>query len=325
MDPFSIKKYTSDQQNQWNDFIGNSKNGSFLFNRNFMDYHADRFEDFSLMVYEKKKLIAVLPANKKANKVISHQGLTYGGVVLSKKIKFEKVISIYKSLLYYLSKQGIQNLRIKLLPKIYHTYPSDEIDYLLFLLKGNLVRADLSSTIYLPEKSKIQSNRMEGVKKAEKEGLQLENKADFSSFWEEILIPNLMERHQAKPTHSLDEIEKLARKFQKNIHQYNVIHQGKIVGGCTVFETKTVAHIQYISADHQKQQLGTLDFLFHHLIEKEFGKKIYFDFGISNENQGLNLNKGLLYWKESFGARAIVYPTYEIETRNHILLDKVFL
>lgn len=324
MNQFRVEKYTKNAKNQWDDFVRNSKNGSFLFHRDFMEYHADRFEDFSLMVYEKNKLLAVFPANKKENIIFSHQGLTYGGVVLSKKIKFEKTIGIYKAILQFLDQQSVEKLQLKPVPKIYHTYPADEVDYLLFILQAKLIRADLSSTILNNNKLKIQSNRLEGLKKAEKHQLKIEKSKDFSGFWTTILIPNLQKQFEAKPVHSLSEITDLAKKFPNNIHQYNVLQQDQIVGGCTVFETETVAHIQYISADENRQHLGTLDFLFRFLIEETYASKAYFDFGTSNENQGLNLNQGLLYWKESFGARAIVYPAYEIQVPQHDLLDQVF-
>lgn len=325
MNSIRVEKYLPAHKNQWDDFVRNSKNGTFLLQRNFMDYHADRFEDFSLMVFEKRKLIALLPANRNNNELYSHQGLTYGGLILSKSLKFEKILKAFKAVLSYLEKFSIQHLVLKLVPKIYHRYPSDETDYLLFLLKAQLIRSDLSASILQSNSIKIQSNRLQGVKKAEKNNLRIEKTSDFHKFWKGILIPNLKEQYNVKPVHSLAEISDLAANFPKNIHQYEVLKDDKIVGGCTIFETQTTAHVQYISADDNKQQLGTLDFLFRNLIEEEFADKIYFDFGISNENNGLNINEGLLYWKECFGARGIVYPTYQIETENHYLLDKVFL
>ncbi|HLS31449.1 MAG TPA: hypothetical protein VK021_11375 [Flavobacteriaceae bacterium] len=325
MKSFRVEKYSTAYKNQWDDFIRNSKNGTFLFHRNFMDYHADRFEDYSLMVFEKKKLVALLPANLAENKLFSHQGLTYGGLILPKNLKFEKTIKAFKAVLVHLENVPIPQLALKLVPKIYHRYPADEIDYLLFLLKAHLIKTDLSSTILQSDSLKIQSNRIEGVKKARKHNLQIEKTNQFDRFWNEILIPNLQEQFKTQPVHNLSEIQDLANKFPKNIHQYQVVKGDKIVGGCTIFETATTAHVQYISADNNRQQFGTLDFLFQYLIEEEFADKTYFDFGISNENKGLNLNKGLLYWKECFGARGIVYPTYQIETKNHYLLDEVFL
>ena len=145
------------------------------------------------------------------------------------------------------------------------------------------------------------------------------------SFWNEILIPNLSEKHQAKPVHSLDEIQYLHSKFPKNIRQFNVYQNDKIVSGTTIFETNLVAHSQYISGNSDKNELGSLDFLHDYLISNVFKDKKYFDFGISNENQGQNINQGLLFWKEGFGARTIVQNFYEIETKNYPLLESVLI
>ena len=320
-----VKPYHSSLKADWDQFIKNSKNGTFLFYRDFMEYHSDRFEDFSLMVYEKQKLLAVLPANRVEDEIFSHQGLTYGGVILSKKIKFEKVLEVVKESLKYLKQKNILKLQLKLVPKIYHTYPSDEIDYLLFLLKAEKIRCDVSATIHLDNPLKIQSNRLEGVKKANKKLLEIKKENDFYSFWQEILIPNLKQTHNAKPVHSVEEIEFLAKKFPNQIHQFNVYLENEIVGGATIFETETVAHVQYISANDQKQQLGTLDFLFQHLIEREFSHKKYFDFGTSNEQHGLKLNKGLLYWKECFGARSIAHEFYRLKTDTYEDLNHIFI
>ena len=68
----SIETYKDSYKADWNDFIDSSKNSTFLFNRNFMDYHSDRFEDFSLMVYDKSELIAILPLNIIKNLSLIH-------------------------------------------------------------------------------------------------------------------------------------------------------------------------------------------------------------------------------------------------------------
>jgi hypothetical protein len=290
-----------------------------------MDYHSDRFEDLSLMVYKENSLVAVLPANKKQNIVHSHQGLTYGGLLLGKKTKLNETIFIFKAVLSFLDEEGIETLHLKLTPSIYHKVPSDEMEYLLFVSEATLARVDVSSVIENTSKLKIQSNRIEGVKKAEKNALEIIEGTDFNSFWIEILEPNLEHRHGAKPVHSREEIEILARSFPKNIFQFNVYKEGVIVAGATIFETETVAHVQYISANEDKQQLGSLDFLFEYLINQRFKDKKYFDFGISNENQGKNLNKGLLYWKETFGARSVACKFYTVATDNHTKFDSVLL
>ena len=322
---FTIQKYGPSHRNMWNQFVANAKNATFLFHRDFMEYHQDRFQDASLLVFKKNKLVALLPANRTGNQVVSHQGLSYGGLVLSTKMKLQDTLLAFKALLIFLDADGVGTLQLKLLPTIYHSYPSDEINYLLFLLKATQTRVDVSATIASTNRLKIQGNRIEGVKKAEKQGLTIDETTDFTSFWNEILIPNLAARHDAKPVHTLEEISLLASRFPKNVRQFNVLRSGVIVAGATMFVTKQVAHVQYISANAAKQQLGSLDFLFHYLITEAFADLPYFDFGVSNENQGRQVNEGLQYWKECFGARSMVHHFYEIETAKHELLDAVFI
>ncbi len=322
---YSVKKYTAEDKFLWHQFMETSKNATFLFQRDFMEYHADRFTDHSLLVLKRGKPVALLPANIADNTLYSHQGLTYGGLILHKKVKLKEVAAIFSSVLQFLNEKGIETLQIKMLPKIYNRLPADELDYLLFIAAAEWVRADVLSVIDNKNPLRIATNRLEGVKKAQKQGLRIVEENDFKGFWEKILTPNLALRHQALPVHSLGEITDLASKFPINIVQFNVYKDNEIVGGATIFETEAVAHVQYISANADKQQLGTLDFLFEYLITERFRNKRYFDFGTSNENHGKNINEGLLYWKECFGARSIVQSFYEVKTANYKKLATVFI
>ncbi len=289
-----------------------------------MGYHQDRFEDYSLMVFRDDKVIALLPANKFGQDIHSHQGLSYGGLLLQHAVNFEDVLESFKSILQFLKEQFIEFLHLKLSPKIYHQLPSDEMDYLLFIVHAQIARRDLSETIELSKPIEIKSsNRKRGLKKALKNGLLVKEVDVFDAFWNDILIPNLQLQHQAKPVHSLDEISFLKTKFPKHIRQFNVYNKTKIVAGVTIFETDTVAHAQYISANQDKQELGSLDIVFDHLINTVFKDKRFFDFGISNEQQGKIINLGLLSWKESFGAKPIIHDFYTIDTSNYKFLDAV--
>lgn len=325
MKQFSVKKYNVSYYQIWNNFVTESKNGTFLFHRDFMEYHSDRFEDFSLLVFdEKDKLLCVLPANRVGNQIYSHQGLTYGGLVYNE-VKLAKVIAVFKEVLLFLNSEGLEKIQIKSIPSIYHKKPAEELLYALFLTEAKLVRRDAMASIDLSQKSSITKGRLEGVLKGEKNGLKIVEEANFKTFWDEILIPNLLKKHNAKPVHSVDEIEFLYSKFPKSIRQFNVYKEDKIVAGTTFFVTENVAHAQYISANDDKNELGSLDFLFHYLITQVFADKKFFDFGISNENQGKNLNNGLSFWKESFGASTIVQDFYELPTSNYNLLENVIL
>ena len=289
-----------------------------------MEYHSDRFDDYSLLVFKVDKLIGVIPANRVGDAVHSHQGLTYGGFVISSSIKLNEVTIAFKTVLKFLETEGISQFYIKVLPAIYSNLPSDEIHYLSFLLDAKLTRRDVLSVINNSVKrSAISTIRKRGVKKAENHRLIIKEESNFEMFWNTILAPNLEHKFKKKPVHSIAEIKLLKERFPNQIRQFNVYKNDKLVAGTTIFETKNVAHAQYISANEEKQELGSLDFLFQHLIQVVFKDKLNFDFGISNEKEGLKLNEGLLYWKESFGARTITQNFYSFETRNHTKLDNV--
>jgi hypothetical protein len=323
LNKYSVERYSVNHYKTWNDFIDQAKNATFLFHRDFMEYHKDRFEDYSLMVYEGVKLVAVLPANIVENKLHSHQGLTYGGLVYKYAMKLPSAIEIFKEILFFLDEKNISKLHYKTIPSIYHQKPSEEVLYALFLAEGRLIRRDTLSVIDLLQMNFLSKIRRRGVKAGSNNGLIVKEADDFSDFWNEILIPNLAKRHQAKPVHSLREITKLKMLFPEKIRQFNVYQNNQIIAGTTIFESKLVAHSQYISGKEDKNELGGIDLLFFKLISEVFKNKRFFDFGISNENQGKLLNEGLSYWKESFGASTIVHDFYEVKTSNHYLLKNV--
>ena len=309
----------------WDTFVQESNQDTFLFQRDFMDYHRDRFKDFSLMVYKADKLIALLPANKVESRLYSHQGLTYGGLIGRKDLKSIDFLECFKWIMKFLMEHNITHLTLKELPAIYLYNPANNpMAYLLFKTKAELLRTDLHSVIDMEYKS-YSNSRKEGVKRGVKANLRVEETDSFDLFWNAILLPNLESKHGVKPVHSLEEITLLKSRFNDHIRQFNVFDGTDIVGGTTVFETKAVAHCQYISGNATKNELGSLDFLHHHLIETVFKKKRYFDFGTSNINAGQHINKGLLFWKEGFGARSIPQGFYEIKTEHYKLLDTIMV
>ena len=277
------------------------------------------------MVFDENKLVAVLPANRVEDALFSHQGLTYGGLVLQQKAKLSTTISIFQSILKFLNENDFRTLTIKELPDFYCDTFSNELDYCLSILNAKLIRKDSLSVIDLSKSYFITKTRKESIRRGKKMGLVIKEELNFELFWNEILIPNLDKKHQVKPVHTIEEMVLLHSRFPNNIRHFNVYHNDKIVAGTTVFITDKVAHPQYISGNSQKNELGSLDYLYHHLITDVFKDKQIFDFGISNEAQGRKINEGLLFWKESFGAKTVTQGFYEVETKNYKLLQSVLI
>ncbi|MGE0051886.1 MAG: GNAT family N-acetyltransferase [Arcobacter sp.] len=311
----TIIKYTKDQKNNWNEFVKNSKNSHFFFQRDYMEYHSDRFEDFSLMFFdETDKLIAMLPANIKENILYSHQGLTFGGFLVDDKMKTETMLEIFELLKQFLKEKNIVKIVYKCIPYIYHIKPSEEDRYGLFRNDAKLIRRDVTSTIDLTEQVRYSKGRKWTINKAKKESIQTFESDDYETFWK-LLTSVLEANHEAKPVHTLEEMIKLALLFPKNIKLFLAKKDERIVSGALIYENQNIVHTQYLANSEEGRELGALDLLIDYLIKDIYKNKKYFDFGISNEDAGRYLNTGLIAQKEGFGARAVVHDFYELEIK----------
>lgn len=323
MKNYTVKKYETSDYPQWNAFINEAKNATFLFHRDFMEYHSERFSDFSMLVFEDDKLISVIPANSVGATVFSHQGLSYGGLVFDKNIRLGQVLLVFSAVLSFLEQQQITHFQLKQLPFFYAQYLSDEITYALFLTDAKLIRRDTLSVIDTSKSFEYSRSKKAKIKLGAASGFTIVEETDFSGFWKQLLIPNLQQRHGVLPVHTIEEITLLKQHFPKNIRQFNVYQNEVLVAGTTVFETETVAHAQYISGHLEQNKLGSIDFLYDFLLQNVYKTKHFFDFGTSNENAGRNLNEGLLYWKESFGSKIAIQDFYEVQTSHFTKLENI--
>jgi hypothetical protein len=307
-----VSKYLPPMREAWDKFVSESKNGTFLFKRAYMEYHSDRFADHSLLVSnERDELIALLPASRAENELSSHAGLTYGGFVVGERMTTPDMLAIFQSVLGYLTERGIVSLRYKTVPYIYHSHPAEEDRYALFRFGARLSRRDVLAVVLPHNRLPYQERRVRKMKQAVKARLSLSQSRDFASFWA-ILEDNLARVHGAAPVHSLAEITMLAERFPQNIHLHLANDESGPVAGIVIYDTGRVAHVQYIGSSERGRETGALDLLFASLIERQYATSPYFDFGISNENEGMTLNMGLIEQKEGFGARAVVHDFYEL-------------
>lgn len=312
---FDIRRYTPDMADAWNQYVARSKNGTFLFDRRYMDYHQDRFTDYSIVVFLYNRIYALLPANIVETTLYSHQGLTYGGLIMDERCTGEKVCQLFVELNTYLSQQGITKVVYKTIPAIYHSIPAEEDLYALTVCCHAVLTArDLSSTIALDHLLKFPESRKSGIRKAKNKGLTVCESNDMETFWA-ILNANLSEKHQVRPVHTAPELRLLQSRFPDNIHLYMVYHNNEALGGTVLYQTPQVIHVQYISANAKGKEWGALDLLFDELVHQPYQGIKYFDFGKSTTHDYTQLNTHLLFQKEGFGGRGVCYDTYEWNTK----------
>ena len=276
-----IHRYTTAYHRDWNDFVSESSNSTFLFLREYMEYHADRFTDYSLLVYDGNKLLALLPANRSGDVLYSHAGLTYGGLIVTTRNTTAQVLEIMRSIADFLKKERFVKWVYK------------------------------SSTVQLDNSLRLRADRRSRMKKAEQAGLRVVETTEFSPFWK-VLDANLQERFHVKPVHSLDEIVLLHSRFSDRIRHFVTMRGDEILAGSVIYDTGIVAHAQYTSASAEGKASGALDLLYARLIGEVFADRKWFDFGQSTEDMGHYLNEGLIAQKEGFGGRGVAYDIYEI-------------
>ncbi len=308
---FEIVRYTADKAEEWNKFVAESKNGTFLFDRHYMDYHSDRFEDYSLMFYRDGGLYALLPANREDNILWSHRGLTYGGIIMNAESTAARIQQLFRELNDYLRADGFIKVVYKPVPHIFHRIPSEEDIYSLFsVCDAKLIDRSISSTLILQYPLKWHRDRRYGINKAKAHDVTVDESQDLRGFWE-VLTFNLKNKYDSCPVHSLEEIELLHDRFPQQIRLFTASKDGKVLGGTVLYITSTVVHTQYISANLEGKQWRVIDALFDYLLHECDWQQRYFDFGTSNEEDGRILVEPLIYQKEGFGGRGICYDWYE--------------
>ncbi len=308
-----VRVYSEKDKTRWDDFISTSKNGTFLFYRDYMEYHSDRFKDHSLIVEDERGVIVSLfPANLKENILESHGGLTFGGFVMDMGMTTPLMLDTFSGVLDFLKDNGLSRVIYKTIPFIYHLIPAEEDRYALYVNDAKLIRRDVLSVLELSSAIPYQLRRQRGIKRAQKNGLYWLQSDKFQTFWT-ILSNNLETKHKVKPVHTANEIELLSSRFKDNIKLYASFKDDIMLGGLIVYESQNVAHIQYTACSEEGKNMGALDILIDSIINEVYReKKKYIDFGVSTEREGRYLNVGLIEQKEGFGARSVVHDFYEI-------------
>lgn len=310
---FEIVRYTAEKADEWNAFVAESKNGTFLFNRGYMDYHADRFVDHSLMFYVGHRLLAVLPAHVSGDTFCSHNGLTYGGLVMNCELTIVQTMTLFRELNDYLRAEGFRHVSYKAIPWIYHRLSAEEDIYALFHeCHARIVARDFATNIFLQSGLRWERVRRRGVIRAEKAGLVVMRSDDYAAFWE-VLTQNLLSKYGVMPVHSLQEIKLLHSRFPQNIILYQAVKDDQVLGGVVLYVSQQVVHAQYSSATPEGKRLGAIDLLYNRIFS-DYSDYLYFDFGRSTEHpDGSGLNENLVFQKEGFGGRGLCYDIYEYD------------
>ena len=311
----TIRRYTDQDKALWDSFNKNAKNRLFMFDRDYMDYHRDRFLDHSLLFYSEDELVALFPACERDGMLLSHGGLTYGGFLTDSRMKQHTMVEYMDELKKYAGEHGFRKIIYKSIPYVYHTQPAEEDRYALYAAGAKLVTVDASTYVNLKNPLKMPKGRKAQISRAKREGVTIEILTELKDYEAFITLENevLESRHETHAVHTAAELKMLHDLFPENIHLYAAMKEGELIAGTIVFEYDHAVHTQYMAANEEARQIGGLDLAVATVMEHYRPDKDWLDFGISTEHGKVYLNEGLIAQKEGFGGRTGVYEIWELE------------
>lgn len=306
-----IRRYTAADHDAWNSYVSRARNATFLFYREYMDYHSDRFRDHSLLFYKSNRLYAIMPAHAVGDIFCTHRGLTYGGLLMDDDVTTAGVLVLFEELNEYLRQQGFRRVLYRAIPWVYHRLPAEEDLYAMFWKCGARLQQRMSGTvIFLDEHLPWRKDHRRRLRQSQSAGIRVERNGSLEAFWP-ILNDNLMRKFNAQSVHTLDEILLLKSRFPEQIVQYNAYLDDQIVGGITFYVMGHVLHGQYSGTNDLGKHCGAMEAIYHQVMYHDYAHMRYLDFGTSCEGGGRILNEGLIDHKEAYGGRTVCYDTYE--------------
>lgn len=311
---FEILEYDPMLRQDWDKAVRESKNSNFLHLRDYIDYHAHRFDERSVVIRRQGKPVAVFPCNRVSDQIISHDGLTYGGLVYGIDLHAADVLQVFRQLVEYYQQAGIKTMRYKAIPHVFHSYTAEEDLYALFRLNAKLYRRDIVCVIPMDKRLRFARLRRSNIEKAKHAVLEIREGVFFEEFHQ--LLTQVVGKFGAKPVHSVDELKLLQGRFPNSIRLFGSYQRERLMAGALVYDFGQVAHVQYVANSEEGREVGALDFIIGHLIEDIFSSRRYFSFGSSNEQEGRYLNEGLIFQKEGFGGRGVAQDFYELDFSN---------
>lgn len=313
MGDWEVVPYDAALREAWDGLVRRARARHFLFERDYLEYHSDRFADASLVLLRRGQPTAVLPASRHGDEVVSHGGLTFGALLSDAGLTAAHAVAAFGHAIAHLRASGARRWIYKPVPHIYHVAPAEEDLHALVVHGARLVRRDVSAARPAGVAIPYSSERRRAVARGRRERLELRRSDDFAQFMA-LERAILQQRHGTEPVHTAAEMALLAARFPDEIALHAAhAEDGEVVAGVVVYKTPTVAHCQYIGASDRGRELRAQDALFDHLIHDVYAAKRWFDFGTSMDPQDGALNEGLMRNKEGFGARAVVYDRWAID------------
>lgn len=322
MNNIEVKEYNEEYDIKWDEFVRKtSRNGGIFQERDFLSYHPEgKFNDASLLFFEKGTLMAVFPAATVSDngklRVVSHPGSSSGGLIFHYETNLQQVLEILESLIGFYQAKKIDSIEIRLSEPIFNAIPDEELRYLLWHRGFTLKSQEISTCVKLTE-SKIweklcRKRNLSYIKQQEKDGVKVSETNDVDKVYP-VIEMNLKERYKRIPTHSREELMRLKEIYPDRIHYWIAEKDDKVLGILVLFDVNTTGvHSFYIAKNEELGNVKAMPLLFHKAFEHYYKQGYdWFNFGISSRGQ--EIKWGILEFKENVGGRATARQVWHLD------------
>lgn len=315
----SIKQFTlkSVDFREWDAFVDESNNGTIFHKASFFLYHdTPKPVDFFEFYYKHKKVASCI-GSFQGSEFKSPYAASYGGFCWANKVRFSVQEDVILHFEKELKTQGVTKLTYVQSPITYQKYPDQSADFLFLYHNYIQDQTLISSVINLDEFSIDDCSDLakRNYKITTKKNLKLrfESTANLEEAYS-LLLKN-KEKFKMKPTHSVNELQKLAELFPGKIELVNAYVDQVMISSIVNFisNNRTVLAF-YISTDYDFNEYQAVNYMLIQIAlhYKERGFKSY-DLGVSMEtdtDNPMDPRRSLIFFKGHFMARGELRPRF---------------
>lgn len=293
-----LSRYTQNDKSSWDSLVAKTSPGLVLHYRDYMEYHSELFEDFSICFWDQNSLLAVAPGTRNKDEWISHQGLTFGGLILPSE-NITEMMRYIQMLNKFLLKEDFKKSTIILASNSF--YPNGNTEWIYAFNQAGYVASENHLNQFIHKSSNLPKKKLTNARAAFRKGItfsiDLSNLPPLYNLIEE----NLVSKYERKPIHTLAEIELLCKRFPDLISTYTTNFEKKVVAGAIVFQSFNSLHIQYLATNDLGKQIRAQDYLIKEILDIAKAKCKNLSFGKSTSGDNAALNSSLYNFKAEYG------------------------
>jgi hypothetical protein len=304
---------------RWDGLVWSSPYGTIFHTLKFLSYHEHgRFEFNHLAARDGADLVAVLPGGRVSGSggavFRSPLGASFGGFVFARP-DLRKMLDVTECMHSHLAQAGFQAVEMVLPPSCYYSHGDENMGYLMTAAGYRLYTRDATSVVPLDgfDGGRLHEVLARNLRKARMGGLEVEpaHGSDLEEFYG-VLVKNLAAKG-AEPTHSLDELRRIAASFPDRLVVFEARAEDEVVGGCAVLVCNDrVGLAFYICDDPDRRPLPVAEGALYRAAQWLAERNIRF-FDLGTVSRGTDINWGLMQFKSKFGSRTYVREHYRLD------------